>query len=553
MATPSEEFAELLEELFNDIVNASNSDLYFTNKATKQFLKLANTQNIFDSVETRLVTSTKDSFLAVIHEMYGIKELPVAFSEKKRRLSLEVVLILVIAAITKDLPETSLLIQLFKEKFDLKYAVFCCLFTLIRIIEREEKEIQSIPFYLAYLKSQNKNEFLSKIFLFIKKLEGKRVSSKEIKEKDQYLVQNIKFISVKAYNSVIQQVWLRFCKSKLVTEQLLLNLLSYVTKHVLQTVEDPVLFSDFYSSCFNADSAVFDVMIPILAFEGQFLLITQYGLEYPEFYKRLYSLCQSNIDSSNLIGCFRFFQLVDISLSSEYLATNLICSFAKILLRKAITSTPTVIMLTIVLIHNIIIRHPSCLRLINCSNHKNMKENDNLNETFKKREEFFNEIKQKTKEIVEKLNKFKKTAENSTDKVVEKLFNSNLIEENLKINDDFNMFEEDPLKTKAENSYLWELELLKNHYSISVKRLVDNIIFKEFSKTVETKRFQPIIELRRYKELNFDSLFEKEISYLRKANNDDFAIRKKFKVAPLAIFDSKHNFKEAYKSCLLKL
>ncbi len=52
---------------------------------------------------------------------------------------------------------------------------------------------------------------------------------------------------------------------------------------VLPHVTNPLLLSDFLTRAINLGA-----MLGMLALNGMFLLMTQHGLEYPQFYVRLY-------------------------------------------------------------------------------------------------------------------------------------------------------------------------------------------------------------------------------------------------------------------------
>ena len=57
--------------------------------------------------------------------------------------------------------------------------------------------------------------------------------------------------------------------------------------NVMPHMSNPLLLSDFLTSCLDEGG-----MVGMLALNGIFTLVTKHGLEYPNFYARLYALLQ---------------------------------------------------------------------------------------------------------------------------------------------------------------------------------------------------------------------------------------------------------------------
>jgi U3 small nucleolar RNA-associated protein 19 len=64
---------------------------------------------------------------------------------------------------------------------------------------------------------------------------------------------------------------------------ILQKVLAQLHVRVLPHLVNPLLLSDFLTRAINLGS-----MLGMLALNGLFLLMTQHGLEYPQFYVRLY-------------------------------------------------------------------------------------------------------------------------------------------------------------------------------------------------------------------------------------------------------------------------
>jgi len=88
-----------------------------------------------------------------------------------------------------------------------------------------------------------------------------------------------------------------------------------------------------------------------------YVLMTQYNLEYPFFFGKLYSLLTIDLFSAKYKA--RFFYLLDLFLQSSHLPANLVASFAKRLARLALLIPQHDQCLIITFIHNLIIRHPT--------------------------------------------------------------------------------------------------------------------------------------------------------------------------------------------------
>lgn len=152
-----------------------------------------------------------------------------------------------------------------------------------------------------------------------------------------------------------------------------------------------------------------DDVLPILALNSLWELMKNYNLEYPDFYTKLYSLLTPNLLFTRYRS--RFFRLCDLFLSSTHLSANLVASFIKRLARLALTGTAPGVVIIIPLIYNLLKRHPSCMVLLQNSDPS-----------------------------------------------------SNYV-------DPFDNSEENPLRTGAMGSSLWEMETLMSHYHPNIATL----------------------------------------------------------------------------------
>ncbi|NWR49797.1 NOC4L protein, partial [Regulus satrapa] len=126
---------------------------------------------------------------------------------------------------------------------------------------------------------------------------------------------------------------------------------------VLPYMNEPMLMMDFLTVAYGIGGA-----ISLLALNGLFILIHQHNLEYPDFYKKLYSLLDPSIYHVKYRA--RFFHLTDLFLSSSHLPAYLVAAFIKRLARLALTAPPEALLMIIPFICNLFRRHPACRVLV---------------------------------------------------------------------------------------------------------------------------------------------------------------------------------------------
>ncbi|XP_049625177.1 nucleolar complex protein 4 homolog isoform X1 [Suncus etruscus] len=102
--------------------------------------------------------------------------------------------------------------------------------------------------------------------------------------------------------------------------------------------------------------------ISLLALNGLFVLIHDHNLEYPDFYRKLYGLLDPSVFHVKYRA--RFFHLADLFLSSSHLPAYLVAAFAKRLARLALTAPPEALLMVLPFICNLLRRHPACRVLV---------------------------------------------------------------------------------------------------------------------------------------------------------------------------------------------
>jgi U3 small nucleolar RNA-associated protein 19 len=225
-----------------------------------------------------------------------------------------------------------------------------------------------------------------------------------------------------AHKKVAQEAWLAVFRSELTKEQRKM-VLGMMTSLVAPWFNKPELLMDFLVDSYNSGGST-----SLLALSGVFYLIQERNLDYPDFYKKLYSLLDSGLLHSKHRS--KFFRLLDTFMSSTHLPAVLVASFIKRLSRLALNAPPAGIVAIVPWIYNMLRRHPTCTFMI----HREVR----------------------TEEEKEQL-------------------------EQEGMDDPFNPDEEDPMETNAIDSCLWELVTLQSHYHPNVATIA-KIISEQFTK-----------------------------------------------------------------------
>ncbi|ESZ93093.1 hypothetical protein SBOR_6523 [Sclerotinia borealis F-4128] len=219
-----------------------------------------------------------------------------------------------------------------------------------------------------------------------------------------------------------QGAWLAVMNMEMVKERRKL-ILSKITESIAPWFTKPELLMDFLTDSYNSGGST-----SLLSLSGVFYLIQEKNLDYPSFYRKLYSLLDTGILHSKHRS--RFFRLLDTFLSSTHLPVVLVASFIKRLSRLTLYSPPSGVVAVVPWMYNLLKKHPTCLFMIH-----------------------------------------RETRGAEAKKILE--------EEGL--SDPFLMDEEDPMLTNAIDSSMWEIVTLQSHYHPNVATLA-KIISEQFTK-----------------------------------------------------------------------
>ncbi|KAL3637345.1 hypothetical protein CASFOL_019644 [Castilleja foliolosa] len=322
-----------------------------------------------------------------------------------------------------------------------------------------ELSIQKIHNLLSHIPpleaSEEKLEMWNGLGIFSEKSNKKEnINLKEKKAKSQKY--NDKVLSSK---DVSKKMKLKFSKAWISFLRLPLPLDTYkevlVKLHqgVIPYLSNPIMLCDFLTQSYDIGGVV-----SVMALSSLFILMTQHGLEYPNFYNKLYALLEPSVFMAKhrpkffqgdrlvavLVEVMKIMchpQLLDSCLKSSLLPAYLAAAFCKKLSRLALFVPPSGALVIIALVHNLLQRHPS----INCLVHQ---EGD-------------------TGTTVETSNEGKSCNENPEGCSTKQ----DLFEEKPGV-DHFRNEESDPKDTNAMRSSLWEIDTLRHHYSPPVSRFV---------------------------------------------------------------------------------
>jgi U3 small nucleolar RNA-associated protein 19 len=228
--------------------------------------------------------------------------------------------------------------------------------------------------------------------------------------------------SLSQHKNRAQDAWLALMHMEMDKEQRK-SILGLVTTSIAPWFMKPELLMDFLTDSYNAGGST-----SLLALSGVFYLIRERNLDYPSFYRKLYSLLDAGILHSKHRS--RFFRLLDTFLASTHLPAALVASFLKRLSRLTLNATPSGALPVIPWIYNLLKKHPTCTFMIHRET-RGAAARDML--------------------------------------------------ENQGLADPFLMDEEDPMETHAIDSSLWEIVMLQDHVHPNLATLA-KIISEQFTK-----------------------------------------------------------------------
>ncbi|XP_074284808.1 protein NUCLEOLAR COMPLEX ASSOCIATED 4 [Silene latifolia] len=273
------------------------------------------------------------------------------------------------------------------------------------------------------------------------------------------------------------KAWMTFLRLPLPLE-VYKEVLANMHQTVIPFLSNPAMLCDFLTRSYDIGGVV-----SVMALSGLFILMTKYGLEYPNFYEKLYALLIPSIFMAKHRA--KFFELLDACLKSPLLPAYLAAAFTKKLSRLSLQVPPSGALVIIALVHNLLRRHPS----INCLVHQEISEETKLNDTTSSEEP----VKADTDAAV--------VSEREEPGI-----------------DLFNDEEDDLKKSNAMRSSLWEIDTLRHHYCPPVSRFVLSL---ENDLTVRSKTTE--VTVSDFSSGSYSTIFREEM-------------RRRVKQVPLAFY-----------------
>lgn len=176
---------------------------------------------------------------------------------------------------------------------------------------------------------------------------------------------------VKCHLGALSKAWQAILRLPLSTAALK-KALPFLSTHVLPKLRRPLQFADLYMKAYSGAGGSDDdaakrkhanSIIPLLALDGLFYLITEHQLEYPQFYTQLYALLRPKLFYVKYRT--RFFALLQkCLLRNEMLPAHLVAAFLKRLLQGALQAPPGAALFVLALASNLLRQHEECAALI---------------------------------------------------------------------------------------------------------------------------------------------------------------------------------------------
>ncbi|KAG2277897.1 hypothetical protein Bca52824_060452 [Brassica carinata] len=276
---------------------------------------------------------------------------------------------------------------------------------------------------------------------------GSVVRNRKIKEKSKDQDSNLLSPTTIAKRMKLKftKAWISFLRLPLPLD-VYKEVLASIHQTVIPHLSNPAMLCDFLTKSYDIGGVV-----SVMALSSLFILMTEHGLEYPNFYEKLYALLVPSVFVAKHRA--RFLQLLDACLRSSLLPAYLAASFAKKLSRLSLSVPPSGSLVITALIYNLLRRHPTINHLVH------QEPVDNANEANSEAEEDNESSRPKT---------------------------------NKKLGMDyFNNQETDLKKTGAMRSSLWEIDTLRHHYCPPVSRFVSSL---ETDLTIRAKTTEMKIE-----------------------------------------------------------
>ncbi|KAL6963581.1 Maturation and nuclear export of 40S ribosomal subunits interacting protein [Sarracenia purpurea var. burkii] len=351
-----------------------------------------------------------------------------------------------------------------------------------------ELSIHKIYYILSHIPSLEVDEkadyeMWNALGIFTKDSDHKQHSERQNAEDKQHKTDKSS-INVFSAANIAKKMKIKFTKAWISLLRLPLPLDVYkevlVSLHqaIIPYLSNPILLCDFLTRSYDIGG-----VISVMALSSLYILMTQHGLEYPNFYEKLYALLEPSIFMAKHRA--KFLELLDSCLKSPLLPAYLAAAFAKKLSRLSLSAPPSGALVIIALIHNLLRRHPSINCLVHREGGDEIARDDSTAGKDDEHKDSCTSVKISGKEPGI---------------------------------DHFNSEETDPVKTNAMRSSLWEIDTYRHHYCPPVSRFILSL---ENDLTIRSKTTE--VAVKDFSSGSYATIFREEI-------------RRRVKQVPLAYY-----------------
>mmetsp|Transcript_3642 Transcript_3642/g.5025 ORF Transcript_3642/g.5025 Transcript_3642/m.5025 type:complete len:665 (-) Transcript_3642:104-2098(-) len=289
----------------------------------------------------------------------------------------------------------------------------------------------------------------------------KKQRTTNIRPKSKSISKKPNFQTLSQHRRALQSAHLAVLRLPHLPPRALRRALQHIPTNILPHVSSPLRFADFCTRAYDVGG-----ITGILALHGLFILMTKHGLEYPNFYSSLYKLVDTKAFHTK--HRTRFFRLLSKCLTgSQMLPAYIVASFCKRLCRCALSAPPSGALFVLALTSNLLRKHAETACLI----HRNGNGNSNVDIT-------------------------KNDSENPSTSGSSKIHKNTM-------GDPFDADTDDPSKSCAIESSLWELDALERHYHPAVSTMAKSVGREDPTKT-------PMHNLEEFLLHTYKSLFDTE-------------------------------------------
>lgn len=164
-------------------------------------------------------------------------------------------------------------------------------------------------------------------------------------------------ISDKEVELCIKRFWNKIIAVPDLTAKQQQMLLLVLYEQLMPRMTKAVFLTDYFMTSLNKGGPV-----GLLALQGMFTLIQKYNMNYPDVYKKIYSMLDGYVFDTQYKS--RFYYLTDMFLSSSHLPEALIAGYIKKFARLSLIAPPVDIIIMMTFIVNLLIRHPGLKMLM---------------------------------------------------------------------------------------------------------------------------------------------------------------------------------------------